>query len=260
MFTSLRSLDVKWAYRKVQVAPRWRKPGAPRQVPNPGNVQAAPAKSRSHRASPLGFGRRYDYELTRYQHMPTENRQDIGLIGYKALYNIARQDVQRAGEMLKESGDDFYRRAYVRAIFAFIEADVWGRKRVALYVHQRRSASGEFLTVTEIAIVCEENADLDEDGKVKVTSLRLRFVPNLRFSFRVFAAAFDVQSYQLEVGDARWADVRKALKIRDRLMHPKGGSDFKVSDEEITTCGRALGWYDAASSRLLDLAAECLQK
>jgi hypothetical protein len=194
-----------------------------------------------------------------------ENRQGFieqqALIEYQALYNIARQDVQRAGEvLLKESEDDFYRRAFVRAIFAFMEADVWGRKRVALYVNDRRSASGQFLTVNENAICSEETADLDEDGKVRVTSLRLRFLPNLRFSFRVFAAAFDIQNYQLEVGDAQWSDVRKAVRIRDRLMHPKGGSDFKVSDEEIDTCGRAVGWYVAASSRLLNLATERLQK
>jgi hypothetical protein len=190
--------------------------------------------------------------------MPKTSRQELGLIGYRDLHEIARRDVSRAGKMLAESGEDFYRRAFVRAIFAFIEADVWGRKRVALFLHER-SAAKPLLTVAEILIVSEESASLGQDGSVSVTSPRLQLLPNLRFSFRVFAAAFDVQNYQLEVGDVGWSDLRRAVDIRDRLMHPKGVKDFEVSDEEIVICGGAISWYDAANSRLLDLANERLQ-
>ena len=189
--------------------------------------------------------------------MATENLQEIGLIAYHTVYGIARRDVARAEEMLNESDEGFNRRTFVRAMFAFIEADVWGRKRIALLLHER-SAAKPILTIAEVAIASEEIANLKEDGSASTTSPRLKFLPNLKFSFRAFAAAFEVQNYSLEIAEAGWSDLRNAVRIRDRLMHPKGGNSFTVSDDEIAVCTRALGWYDAASSRLFELAAEVL--
>ena len=129
-------------------------------------------------------------------------------------------------------------------------------KRAALLLHERSDAK-PVLTIAEVAIASEKSFDLHEDGTAVTKSARLRFLPNLKFSFRVFAAAFDVQNYELEIAKDGWSDLRTAVTIRDRLMHPKGGNAFMVSDEEIALCKRALAWYDAASTRPFELAREC---
>jgi hypothetical protein len=150
--------------------------------------------------------------------------------------------------------DQFYRRAFVRALFAFIEADVWGRKMVALYLHQESEPKP--LMPEEVLIASETPVpELKDDGSVRTTELRLRFLPNLRFSFRTFARAFHVEEFNLAVGDNGWAELRKAVEIRDRLMHPKGGNDFTVSDRDVEVCRGALIWYDKEASRLNELAA-----
>src|SRR5438093_935532 len=118
--------------------------------------------------------------------MATENPQEICLVAYYAVHEIARSDVARVEEMLNESDEAFHRRAFVRTMFAFIEADVWGRKRTALLLHER-SAAKPILTIAEVAIASEESFSLREDGTASTNSPRLKFLPNLKFSFRVFA-------------------------------------------------------------------------
>ena len=188
----------------------------------------------------------------------SENVARIGFIGYQALHEVALTDVQHAQDAMQRDFDDqFYRRAFVRALFAFIEADVWGRKTISLYLNEK--SDSKILSVEEASIAGESMAVLNEDGSVRTTEPRLHFLANLRFSFRAFARTFHIEDFGLSVDDGGWASLRNAVKVRDRLMHPKGAKDFMVSEAEIEVCRDALIWYDKEASRLNRLVAERLE-
>ena len=190
-----------------------------------------------------------------------ENPRKLGLVGYMGLYQVAVADVQQAASALQRNfSDQFHRRAFVRALFAFIEADVWGRKTVAAHVHEEPKYPLKPLTIEELSIANERPMPiLNEDGTVRSMEPRFRLKGNLRFSFRVFAATFGVRGFSLQIEQDGWPDLGRAIKIRDRLMHPKGGSDFMVTDEEVEVCMKALAWYRQETERLNTLAAESLE-
>ena len=40
-----------------------------------------------------------------------------------------------------------------------------------------------------------------------------------------------------------WANLKKAVEVRNRLVHPKTIDDLKVSDDELAMAQSALGWF-----------------
>jgi hypothetical protein len=140
------------------------------------------------------------------------------------------------------------RRLFVRSVFSFIEAAVFKIKTGALFWDTSK------LVPPEIALINEEDYELDDRGTIKTRKARLRFSGNFRFAFAVAAKAAGV-TYQLDVGGDGWRALRDAVKVRDRLMHPKGSGDLVVTDSEVRGVMEAFHWVLDQMGRL---AAESL--
>ncbi len=106
----------------------------------------------------------------------------------------------------------------------------------------------------EIALINEEDYELDDTGAVKTRKARLRFSGNFRFAFAVAAKAAGV-TYQLDVGGDGWRTLRDVVKVRDRLMHPKKSGDLDVTNSEVRDVMAAFRWVLDQMGRL---AAESL--
>src|SRR5207253_2559149 len=82
--------------------------------------------------------------------------------------------------------DQRLRRAFVRAVFAFVEGVVSGVKHEA----SLRSQTRRRLTAAEQILITERLPDLDEKGVVASRPANLRPRPNLRFAFELFAGLY----------------------------------------------------------------------
>lgn len=128
------------------------------------------------------------------------------------------------------------RRIFVRSVFSCIEAVAFRMKAWALTWETNR------LSPAEIMFAKEEGHDLDANGTIKMRPARLPFVGNFRFAFAVVAKAAEV-NYKLDVvTDDGWRALNDALKVRDRLMHPKRAADLRVSDAEVRDAKTAYEW------------------
>jgi hypothetical protein len=143
------------------------------------------------------------------------------------------------------------RRLFVRSVFSFIEAAVFRIKTGALFWDTSK------LLPYEIALINEEDYELDDTGTVKTRRARLRFSGNFRFAFAVAAKAAGV-TYQLDVGGDGWRALRDSVKVRDRLMHPKRSADLVVTDAEVREAMEAFRWVMDQMGRLA--AASLLHK
>jgi hypothetical protein len=56
----------------------------------------------------------------------------------------------------------------------------------------------------------------------------------------------------LQVGDARFAQFKRALRVRHRLMHPKDPADVVVRREEIDDALMAFLWFHEALNAVSD--------
>ena len=135
------------------------------------------------------------------------------------------QDVGEAQRQLAAADSQYCRRAYVRAVFASVEAFLFWMKHQALIEHQRFSAG-------ELSMICEENYSVDATGKLLAQP---KFIP-LDHNFRFVASVYlhrDHLPLAVDWGDSGWADFRTGLKVRHRLTHPKSGRDLEVSDDDL---------------------------
>jgi len=185
-----------------------------------------------------------DDDISGLQELFTELQAEINLI-VKGLPS----DTDGYGDPAGLSSVE--RRLFVRSVFAFIEAAVFRIKTGALLWDIST------LSPNEIALIKEEDYELDDTGAIKTRKARLKFFGNFRFAFAVGAKAAGV-NYQLDVGGDGWRSLRDAVPVRDRLTHPKRATDLVVTDAEVRNVMAAFMWVMDQMGRLA--AASLLHK
>lgn len=172
----------------------------------------------------------------------------------QSIFDILYSDIDKClihnlllAEQLSEVDKQFWRRAYVRSLFAFIEGVVYNMKQVAL---ENWENTGVGLTNGEIVILQEKSFDIDDAGALRQIDVRLSIRRNIKFAFAILAKSRDKQ-YRLDVSNAKWDAFLKILKVRDRLMHPKQDEDLLITDIEFDLATKAQGWF-------IDNFTECL--
>lgn len=174
-----------------------------------------------------------------------------------ALYEELRTDVL---SLLKVNGETFAKaadltaiekRAFVKAVFSYIEALTFALKDFALH------NCGDSLTPAEQLLAREQSFEVGDDGELEERVAKIRTLSNIRFAFRL-AAKVDKVSFRLDVSKSGWQELRRALKVRDRLMHPKRREDLSVSEDEFNDALGAFTWF--SSNLVLLLATGLLER
>jgi hypothetical protein len=157
-----------------------------------------------------------------------------------ATATILHDDLAFSAELLNRDGDQFWRRALIRAFFAQVEGMTNCLRRIAFDCRFQPNVN---FSLSEEVILSQESYELDDKGEVKTKQVKTPLLSYIKFCFKAYARAH-LAEYELNVGDSRWDDFRRSVKIRDRLMHPKSSTDLKVSDEEMEMVHRAYSWFD----------------
>lgn len=151
------------------------------------------------------------------------------------LFTAATTDITDLQKRLREADSPTDRRALVRSVFAFVESMLFALKQEALH-------HSSIFSPAELALLREESYELGDDGEAWIRPARLTLKRNLKFTFIAFAKAWRTRS-RLDLSDAGWQNFQSALKVRDRLMHPKRIADLDVSDDEVRMVNHASVWF-----------------
>jgi len=163
------------------------------------------------------------------------------------LLGVLGKDVSTAFKEL-EHDTQFNRRTCFRTFFAFVEGAVFILKRNVLLLHEKGIAH---FSQAELALLHEEQYDLNKKGEVKTPRPKfLRLPDNVLFSCKVYAKAYQL-SYKLDVSGEGWGSFRKALAVRNRIMHPKHSNDLEIKDEEMKDIDKAFEWYTKTMGELI---------
>jgi len=206
----------------------------------------------------------------------------------KLLYgvrDVLRQDVDDCWDRLENEDSPFWRRAFVRAVFAFFEGMIATLKLEAILTHKllQQSLSEEPLKTVEGKSVWEsldehlEKArrganfspaemlclgelafDLTDNGEIKWKKAKIPLEKDLSFAFRIYAKSFRVE-FKLDKGGRGWQKFRTATRIRDRLTHPRRLEDLAVSDEKLQTVEDAVLWIHQQLSAVQEVIMESQQ-
>jgi hypothetical protein len=151
---------------------------------------------------------------------------------------ILGQDCKEHYEAIQINNSQTHRRAYVRSVFAFIEG-VLHRTKVAT-VHLGMLLGG--ISIHELVVLEGTQLEVNDNGDVTSKPLYPAFLSNIKLTFRTFSKSIG-SSFNLNLAGQGWQHLREAVKVRDRLMHPKEVTDLQVSDAEIEATKKAFDWF-----------------
>jgi hypothetical protein len=154
------------------------------------------------------------------------------------LYAIS-DDLERAERDSVFNDDSYSRRNYIRVLFACINLGIYLLKRTVLVA---ASSKSDPLTFAELVLLREQTFSLEKNGEVRMRNKFLGLAENLRFTTRCVEKGFGI-SLTFDSGGKGWDAFKRAIKIRDRITHPKTYQDLDVTDEEIELAKRVGTWF-----------------
>ena len=175
---------------------------------------------------------------------------------------ILWKDLGSTREALQNNPNSQYlRRQLVRDFATYVEAHTFYLKKVVLVVQQMlfqliqldsplKARLNEFFSMefksSEIQLLREQNAEVDENGGVRSTTKYIQTTRNIRFAQAAYLRATKA-SFPVEYRSHGWAALREVIVLRNRLTHPKSKEDLIVTDEALENLIAANDWFRATS-------------
>jgi len=157
-----------------------------------------------------------------------------------SMVKILAEDADHARAVMDQEHTDYSRRVYVRAVFAWIEGVCFLMRQYVLRERLREPISAD--AIPELAALMEDTYTVNDAGQVKISDLRTPTPNNLIFSILALSHARGFP-LQIDKSGKNWQDYRRALKIRDRITHPKTAEALKITDEELQVIRETHGWF-----------------
>lgn len=143
----------------------------------------------------------------------------------------------------KNNNHEFWRRTYVRTFFAAVEGYCFQYKRTALVMVELSPFTGVYFSPEEQMFLKEKEYDLNEKGEITETKAKLRTAANFLFSIRMITTGCSNSEIKIDKGGREWQDFKTALKIRDRITHPKNLNEIMIGEEEVNVVWRTVNWF-----------------
>ena len=146
---------------------------------------------------------------------------------------VLAEDVFQTKQRMEHDPTDSHRREFVRATYSAIEAQSWQLKMYLIeHVLNKKTAS-----VHEISALKEESYAINDKGEIYIQSRGYSLKVGLRLVFSILRK--HGVPIQVDFGSADWKNIDNAVKIRNRVTHPKSMPDIFVSEADTECCYNA---------------------
>jgi hypothetical protein len=135
----------------------------------------------------------------------------------------------------------FWRRVLTRAVFSAIEGSCELFRRQAFVAELNKVARHRFMHLPSLSVLSGKTFYVTNGGEIRIQDLRIRFLDHVLLSLKRYAEAQGV-SYRTKKGD-QWCRIQKAVRVRDRITHPKNLAALAISSEEIGDIEFSLKWF-----------------
>jgi len=110
------------------------------------------------------------------------------------------------------------------------------------WVLEYADSNPEEFSQAELVLLAEKTYDISDKGEAEERPYLGQIGKNLKFAFRCFAKAFDLK-FKPDYGGDGWQAFRQAVKIRNRITHPKTPASMAIKDDELAAMYKALCWF-----------------
>lgn len=161
-------------------------------------------------------------------------------------------DVTHANERIEADDPQSARRDYVRCVFSAIEGMFW-RLRMDVLPHAEGLVD---LTPHERAALTEETYSVDHQGAVHLQPRYIALPALIRLLVKIIQRMHE--GYNVDFNHMGWQNLQSAIRVRNRLTHPKSIDDLHVSDKDIKQCTSGFFWFLALNVEALELLRDQL--
>ena len=148
---------------------------------------------------------------------------------------------ERDAEGLIVADYEYHARQLIRAIFAYIEAVTFSAKAWSAGYCIENDID---ISPQERYFATDTEYELNEKGEIVEAVARLSLARNIRFAIAMNRKAHGVQT-PFDPSVEWWSCLRKAIKVRDRLTHPKMPGDLDVTADDILVALKAKEGFES---------------
>jgi len=166
----------------------------------------------------------------------------------KTTFKILVEDVEKAIEEGKKKASPYIRRTYLRAFFALVEGLNYQLKQICL---QFCKYNTNLFTFKELSLLHESSYSINDNNSITSHAKFLPILKNLPFTVKCYAKAHN-SNFSLLVNKDGWYSFRYAVKIRNRITHPKNPDNLTITDDDLIKIGEATAWFRDNITALLE--------
>ena len=166
--------------------------------------------------------------------VPNHSKKSLSL--QETFMGSLLTDVASVMERQASRDNQSTRRELVRTLFAAVEGLVWTYREHILEIGR----ATDMLTPAEEYAFSEKSYLVSDQGKI-VEQTRFMPIPALiRLTTRL--AGKISPALEIKFDNAGWHQFQQALKIRNRVTHPKSETDLLIDSKDLGVCFAAFDW------------------
>jgi len=144
-----------------------------------------------------------------------------------------------------EADYEYQARQLIRAIFAYIEAVTFSMKAWSA----ARCMEEEIdITPQERYFATDTEYEINDRGEVVEIVAKISLVRNIRFALAMNRKAHRIDE-PFDASAEWWSCLKQAIRVRDRLTHPKLPGDLDVSGADVVNALKAKAGFEAEALR-----------
>lgn len=164
-------------------------------------------------------------------------REKQRLIKLRALIQEEIDDYNRILGPMQAS--QFIRRCQYRTVFSCVEAHISHAKASALLFFASES---DLFTHAEKLTLEEKKSVIDEKGRIVERASKIRLKTNVQMAVRSMAKSVN-RSIEADFSNEGGGAFLRSIKVRDRIMHPKGPESWIISEEDSVDLIKGWLWF-----------------
>jgi hypothetical protein len=162
---------------------------------------------------------------------------------YSEFFDVLVCDCSEAAEIWGDKCTPYTRRAYVKAVFSFIDGNTFRLNKLWLDCHEMGHFALNQKQVNQL-----RGYKFGEDGNKIV--LKSSILDSIKLSFSVPSKAKDIDNSLNTIGN-EWNTFQEAVSIRHRLTHPKSVDDLEIPLHEMKVIESAADFYRLSTMSLM---------
>jgi hypothetical protein len=132
-------------------------------------------------------------------------------------------------------------RTYVRSFFSMVEGITYRTRQILL---ARLKEEKIKLSPEQMIALLEISVDLKDNGNIKTRPKFYDFKSMTLFTYKTYSSLYNKHKiYQDFISDNRFNFFIDAIKMRNRITHPKKGEDVYINGQDIQTVMSAGDWF-----------------